>query len=110
MVNICVCAQNVQATQVAMSSELKETMLISCDNQHKLRVILADFPNALLSIKTSKQLSALKRKLLTPFNMTLSGKLNPLPMNCDPMSITLQPNTVPICVTTAHWVPKHYKP
>ena len=38
-------ANNIQATlQVAVSSELKETMLISCDDLCKLRVIPADFP------------------------------------------------------------------
>ena len=46
MANIHVCANNIQATlQVAVSSELKETMLISCDDLWKLRVIPADFPN-----------------------------------------------------------------
>ena len=47
MTNIHVCPNNIQATlQVAVSSELKETMLISCDDLCKLRVIPADFPNA----------------------------------------------------------------
>ena len=50
MANICVCANNIQATlQVAVSSKLKETMLISCDDLRKLRVIPADFPNAVLT-------------------------------------------------------------
>ena len=45
MANIHLCANNIQATlQVAVSSELKETMLISCDDLCKLRVIPADFP------------------------------------------------------------------
>ena len=45
MANIHVCKQNVQATlQVAVRSELKETMLISCDDLHKLHVIPADLP------------------------------------------------------------------
>ena len=38
MANIRVWANNIQATlQVAVSSELKETMLISCDDLRKLR-------------------------------------------------------------------------
>ena len=38
MANIRVCDNNIQATlQVAVSSELKETMLISCDDLRKLR-------------------------------------------------------------------------
>ena len=42
----------VQATlPVAVSSELKETMLISCDDLRKLRVIPADFPNTVLTVK-----------------------------------------------------------
>ena len=52
MANIRVCANNIQATlPVAVSSELKETMLISCDDLRKLRVIPADFPNAVLTVK-----------------------------------------------------------
>ena len=55
MVNICVCGNNVQATlQVAVRSKLKETMLISCEDLRKLRVIPMDFPNAVLSVKTNE--------------------------------------------------------
>ena len=110
MANIRVCAQDVQATlQVAVSSELKETILISCDDLRKLRVIPADFSNTVLSVKTNEWLTKLKHKLLTIFDRKLSDELNPSPMNCDPMSIRLQPDAVPICVTTARRVPKHFK-
>ena len=52
MANIRVCANNIQEMlQVAVSSELKETMFISCDNLRKLCVIPADFPNAVLTVK-----------------------------------------------------------
>ena len=51
MANIRVCANNIQATlRVAVSSELKENMLISCDDLRKLQVIPADFPNAVLAV------------------------------------------------------------
>ena len=57
MANIQVCANNIQATlQVAVSSELKETMFISCDDLRKLRVIPADFPNAVLTVRSTNQL------------------------------------------------------
>ena len=50
MANIRVCANNIQATlNVAISSELRENMLISCDDLRKLRVIPADFPNTVLA-------------------------------------------------------------
>ena len=111
MVNIRVCANNIQATlQVAVSSELKETMLISCDDLRKLRVIPADFPNAILTMKTTNQLASLKAKLLRKLDRTLSDELNPQPTTCPPMSITLQEDAIPICVTTARLVPKHYEP
>ena len=52
MAKINVCAQNVCTTiDVAISSKLKESMLISCDDLHKLHVIAADFPNTVLAIK-----------------------------------------------------------
>ena len=71
MANNRVCANSIQATlKVAVSSELKETMLISCDDLRKLRVIPADFPNAVLSIKQPNTLSHLKAKLLQLFNKT----------------------------------------
>ena len=44
------------------------------------------------------------------FDNTLSDDLNPEPMRCNPMSISLQEDAVPTCVTTARQVPKHYKP
>ena len=95
MANICVCTNNIQATlQVAVSSKLKETMLISCDDLRKLRLIPSDFPNAVLTVKTSNQLST----------KMLSDELNPCPMKCAPMSITLQDDAIPICVTTARRV------
>ena len=51
MANIRVCANNIQATlNVAISSELRENMLISCDDLRKLRVIPADFPNTVLAV------------------------------------------------------------
>ena len=51
MANIHICTNNIQATlRVAVSSELKENMLISCDDLRKLRVIPADFPNGVLSV------------------------------------------------------------
>ena len=104
MENIHICAQDVQATlQVAISGELKESMLISCDDLCKLPIIPADFPNTVLLVKSNELLTRLKRK-------PLSDKLNPLPMNCDPMSIKLQPDTVPVCVTIARRVPKHFEP
>ena len=111
MANICLCVKDIQAAlQVAVCSELKETMIISCDDLHKLRIIPADFPNTVLAVKTNKLLVALNRKLLTTFDKTLSNELNPSPMNSDPMYITLQTDAIPICVTTARRVPKHYGP
>ena len=111
MPNICVCANNTQAMlQVAVSSELKETMLISCNDLRKLRVISADFPNAVLSVKTNSQLSALRFKLLRKFDKTLRDGLNPSLMKCAPMSITFQADAIPISVTIARRVPKHYEP
>ena len=105
MANIRVCANSIQATlQVAVSSKLKETMLISCDDLRKLRVIPADFPNAVLTVKTSNQLSSLSRSSYTNSTKMLSDELNPCPMKCAPMSITLQDDAIPICVTTARRV------
>ena len=110
MANIHVCANNIQATlKVAVSSELKETMLISCDDLCKLHVIQADFPNAVLTVKQPNQLS-LKTRLLRTFDKTLSDDLNPEPMRCSPMSISLQNDAIRICVTKARRVPKHYEP
>ena len=87
MANIRVCANNIQATlRVAVSSELKETMLISCDDLRKLRVIPADFPNAVLSVGQATNLPHLRAKLLRLFDTTLSDDLNPEPMKCNPMS------------------------
>ena len=98
MANIRVCANNIKATlQVAVSSELKETMLISCDDLHKLRVIPADFPNTVLIVKSSNLLTSLKTKLLRKFDKTLSDELNPEPMRCSPMSIALQDDAISIC-------------
>ena len=109
--NIRVCANNIQATlRVAVSSELKETMLISCDDLRKLRVIPADFPNAVLSVSQANNLSHLRAKLLRLFDDTLSDDLNPEPMRCNPMSISLQDDAIPTCITTARRVPKHYEP
>ena len=111
MANIRVCTNNIHATlQVAVSSELKETMPISCDNLRKLRVIPADLPNTAFTVKQPNQLSSLKTKLLRMFNNTLSDDLNPEPIRCSPMSISLQNDAIPICVTTARRVPKHYEP
>ena len=111
MANIRVCANNIQATlQVAVSSELKETMLISCNDLRKLRVIPAEFPNAVLTVKSSNLLASLKTKLLRKFDKTLCDELNPEPMRCSPMSVALQDDAIPICVTTARSVPKHYEP
>ena len=106
--NIHVCANNIQSTlQVAVSSELKETMLISCNDLRKLRVIPAEFPNAVLTVKSSNLLASLKTKLLRKFDKTLCDELNPEPMRCSPMFIALQDDAVPICITTSHRVPKH---
>ena len=44
------------------------------------------------------------------FDQTLSDDLNPEPMRCTPMSIALQDNAAPTCVTTARRVPKHFEP
>ena len=111
MANIRVCANNIQATlQVAVSSELKETMLISCDDLRKLRVIPTDFPNTVLTVKQPNPLSSLKTRLLRLFDKTLIDDLNLEPMRCSPMSISLENDAVPICVTTARRVPKHYEP
>ena len=111
MANIRVCANNIQATlRVAVSSELKENMLISCDDLRKLRVIPADFPNAVLAVQQPNKLSHLKGKLMQKFDNTLSDDLNPEPMRCTPMSIALQENATPTCVTTARRVPKHFEP
>ena len=80
MANIRVCANNIQATlQVAVSSELKETMLISCDDLRKLCVIPADFPNVVLTVKQPNPLSSLKAMLLRLFDKPLSDDLNPEP-------------------------------
>ena len=85
-------------------------MLICCDDLRKLRVIPADFPNAVLAVTQPTQLSSLKAKLLRKFDKTLSDDLNPEPMKCSPMSISLASDAIPICVTTAQRVPKHYEP
>ena len=78
MANIRVCANNIQATlNVAISSELRENMLISCDDLRKLRVIPADFPNTVLAVTQTNELAHLKAKLLQKFDKTLSDDLNP---------------------------------
>ena len=65
MANIRVCANNIQATlRVAVSSELKENVLISCDDLRKLRVIPADFPNTVLAVHQTNKLAHLKTCLL----------------------------------------------
>ena len=111
MANIRVCTNNIQATlRVAVSSELKENTPFSCDDLRKLRVIPADFPNAVLAVQQLNKLSHLKAKLMQKFDSTLSDDLNPEPMRCTPMSIALQENATPTCVTTAKRVPKHYEP
>ena len=93
MANIRVCANNIQATlNVAISSELRENMLISCDDLRKLRVIPADFPNTVLAVTQTNELAHLKAKLLQKFDKTLSDDLNPQPMKCTPMSIALEDN------------------
>ena len=75
MANIRVCANNIQATlQVAVSSELKETMLINCNDLRKLHVIPTDFTNAVLTVKTSNQLSSLSRSSYT--NSTKCSAMN----------------------------------
>ena len=48
--------------------------------------------------------------MLRKFDKTLSDDLNPEPMKCFPMSISLENEAVSICVTTARRVPKHYEP
>ena len=95
---------------MAVSSELKENMLISCDDLRKLRVIPADFPNAVLAVQQPNKLVHLKSKLMQKFDKTLSDDLNPEPMRCTPMSIALQDNARPTCATTARRVPKHFEP
>ena len=85
-------------------------MLISCDDLRKFCVIPADFPNALLTVKQPNPLSSMKAKLLCLFDKTLSDDLNPKPMRCNPMTISLENDAVPICVTTARQLPKHYEP
>ena len=98
MANIRVCANNIQATlNVAISSELRENMLISCDDLRKLRVIPADFPNTVLAVTQTNELAHLKAKLLQKFDKTLSDDLNPQPMKCTPMSIALKDNASPTC-------------
>ena len=110
MVKINVCVQDVQATlNVAVSSEFKESMLINCDDLRKLHIIPAYFPNTVLAVKTNEQLIKLKRKLHSEFDKTLNDGLNSLPMNCDLMSIQLQVDAIPVCVTTARRVPKHFE-
>ena len=83
-------------------------MLISCDDLRRLRVTPADYPNAVFS--SNAQLTTLKLKLLRKFDKTLSDELNPSPKKCAPMSIKQQADAVPIFVTTARRVPKHYEP
>ena len=88
----------------------KRKMIISCEDLRKLRVIPADFPNTVFTVKAKNQLVALRTKIFRKFDKTLSDELNPKPMRCPPMSISLQDDAIPICVTTARRVPKHYEP
>ena len=53
---------------------------------------------------------SLKTKLMQKFDKTLSDDLNPEPMRYTPMSIALQDNATPTCVTTARRVLKHFEP
>ena len=85
---------------MAVNGELKESMLISYDDLRKLCVILANFPNTVLSLKPNERLTRLKRRLLSDFDKTLCDELNPMPMSCDSMSFKLQPDAVPVCLTT----------
>ena len=75
--------------------------------QHRAGGIVRTTGPGVLSVRTNEQLAALKRKLLRKFYKTLSDELNPTAMKCVPMSIKLQADTVPVCVTTARRVPKH---
>ena len=63
-------------------------------------------------IKTNEQLIAIKNRLLVKFDTTQSDDLNRFTssMICDPRSIKQHDDAIPVCVTTARQVPKHFEP
>ena len=101
MAKINLCTQDIRTTLVvAISSDLRKNMLISCDDLPKLRVVPSDLPNTVQAVKANKQLLDINHRLLLNFNTALSNELNPSPMNGSPMNIKLQENAKPVCVMT----------
>ena len=98
------------ATQL---NESYNKFLAKCDFLHHAahQLALEDEENSAAWMQAQDQLQPMQNTIeLRKFDKTLSDDLNPEPMKCSPMSISLENDAVPICVTTARRVPKHYEP
>ena len=74
-----ICANSLMRTvNAVVSSDLRDDLLIGCEDLRQLHIIPANFPQQTVRTVT---LGSMKQKLLERFPDTLSDSLSPVPMH-----------------------------
>ena len=75
-----ICANNLMCSiDAVISSDLRDDLLVGCEDLRKLKIIPANFPHQ--TVRSVTNVESMKQKLLDKFPETLSDSLSPLPMH-----------------------------
>ena len=106
-----ICANNLMCSADAVvSSDLRDDLLVGCEDLRKLKILPANFPHQ--TVRAVTTIESMKQKLLDKFPYTLSDSFSPVPMHTPNgnMHISMAQNATPHQEVVARRIPLRYKP
>ena len=106
-----ICANSLMCSIAAViSSDLRDDLLVGCEDLRKLKIIPANFPHQ--TVRSVATVESMKQRLLDKFPDTLSDSLSPVPMQTSSghMHINMDHSATPHQEVVARRIPLRYKP
>ena len=98
------------SVDAVISSDLRDDLLVGCEDLRKLKIIPANFPHQ--TVRAVSSIESMKQKLLEKFPDTLSDSLSPVPMRTPDghMHISMDQHATPHQEVVTRRIPLRYKP
>ena len=98
------------SVEAVISSNLRDDLLVGCEDLCRLKIISANFPHQTVRAVTS--FASMKQKLLDKYPEALSDSLSPIPMRTPAghMHISMDKDATPHQEVVTRRIPLRYKP
>ena len=110
LAKVNICANSLMCIiDAVISSDLRDDLLVGCEDLRKLKIIPANFPHQ--TVRSVATVESMKQRLPDRFPDTLSDSLSPVPMQTASghMHINMDHSAIPHQEVVARRIPLRYK-